>query len=133
MNDDKKPPQSFSLVLAEADGGLLNQQLSAAWQDLSDDLDARSMLNDTETKGSITITLKVTNDHGKVAIAPAVKVVKPPTKYTGARFFRTEDGDLTTQDPRVAHDLFAAKAAERKRDKEAARSAPAPSAAGGGK
>lgn len=121
----EKEPQSFALVLAEADGGLLNKQLSAAWQDLSDDLDERSMLHDAEFKGEITIKLKVSNDHGKVAIVPAVVVKKPPIKYTGARFFRTEAGDLTVQDPRVATDLFEARA------KKTAAGPAAPKMAGG--
>lgn len=130
MTMTDKKPQSFALVLAEADGGLLNQQLSAAWQELHDDLDERSMLHDSVFKGEITIKLKVSNDHGKVEIVPAVVLKKPPTKYTGARFFRTEDGDLTTQDPRVAHDLFAEKARQAKAEKQQAKSAAAPTAAG---
>lgn len=125
---EKKAPQSFALVLAEADGGLLNRQLSEAWQDLSDDLDERSMLHDAEFKGEITIKLKVSNDHGKVAIVPSVTLKKPPVKYTGARFFRTEEGDLTTQDPRAAGSLFAEKRAEKM-----ARGAAAPKMAGAGK
>ncbi len=120
MSKEKKVPQSFALVLAEADGGLLNTQLSAAWQDLSDDLDERSMLHDSEFKGEITIKLKVSNDHGKVAIVPAVTVKKPAVKYTGARFYRTEAGDLSTQDPRVVGDMFAEKRAKKMADGPAA-------------
>lgn len=86
------------------------------------------MLHDTTAKGEITIKLKVENDHGKIAIMPAVTVKTPPAKFTGARFYRTEEGDLTTQDPRVAHDLFAERARAAKIAKSEAKSAAAPTA-----
>lgn len=125
---DKKDPQSFALVLADADGGLLNRQISEAWQDLSDDLDSRSFLHDQEMKGEITIKLKVSNDHGKVLLTPVtISTKKPATQYTKARFYRLEDGSLSTQDPRVRMDLFAAKRAA---DGQQGKSAAAPKVAG---
>ena len=119
---DEKPDQSFAHILAEADGGLLNKQISAAFRDLNDDLDERSMLHDATFKGEFTIKLKITNDHGKIEMRADCVVKKPPTKYTGARFYRTEEGELTTQDPRVVGDLF--KEARDKRKTAAGPAAP---------
>ena len=120
--------QSFAHVLASADGGLLDRQLSEAFADLNDELDDRSMTMDGETvKGEITIKLKVANTAGKVDIKADCIVKKPPTKYTGARFWRDEDGNLSTQDPRVVGDLFSQKRAEKATQ---GRSAAAPKTAG---
>jgi hypothetical protein len=123
---ETRDPQSFALLLAEADGGLLNRQISAAFADLNDDLDARSFLHDAAFKGEMTIKLKLTNDHGKIDVKADCIVKKPPTKYTGARFFRTQEGELTTQDPRAVRDMFA----DRRADVKAKGAAPPKAAAG---
>lgn len=132
MTTEKREPQSLAHVLAEADAGGLNKALSADWQRLMDALDDDSMLHDKVSKGAITITFKVSNDHGKVFIEPAEPKVKlPPRAMTGARMFRDDAGLLTTQDPRVAHDLFRERALAAKAEKkEQAKSAAAPKAAG---
>ncbi len=125
----EREPQSFAHVLAEADAGLLNRQLSEIWQGLSDALDQDSMTHDKISAGAITITLKVTNDRGKVLIVPTEPKVKyPPRLLTGARFYRDEEGNLSAQDPRVAHDLFAERARAAKEEKRG-KSAAAPVAA----
>lgn len=126
MTKKDREPQSFALILAEADGGLLNRQISAAFMDLNDDLDERSMLHDATFKGEFTIKLKIINDHGKIEMKADCIVKKPPTKYTGARFYRTEEGEITTQDPRVIGDLFR----ERREAAAKGKSAAAPKAAG---
>ena len=125
MAEDRKSPQSFALVLGEADGGTVNRELSEVFQRLSDELDAHSFLHDAEAKGSMTIKLVIVNDHGKVAMKFDATAKSPPKKFSGARFFRTEDGDLTRQDPRVASDLCA-----ERREEKRAKSAAVPVTAG---
>jgi len=120
-------PQSFAHVLAEADGGMLNKQLSEEWQQLQDALDNDSMVHERIAKGAIVIKLVVSNDRGKVLILPEIKLTLPKKERTGARFFRTEDGELTTQDPRVVGDLFT-----QARINRTARGAPPPKAKGEG-
>ncbi len=126
MPPDKKEPQSFAHVLAEAAVGLLAAQISRAWQELNDTLDADSMLHDTVVKGEFTIKLKISNDHGKIAIAPTVTAKAPPKQYTNARFYRSEEGDLTTKDPRTARDMFSERRAEKKAAEPTTKSADAP-------
>jgi len=125
---EKREPQSFSFIIADADGGTVNDYLSRKWDEMMSHLQDRANLHEDEFAGEFSLKLKVKTDHkGKVEIAPSCTVKLPAEKMPKARFFTDDQMKLTRQDPRVADDLFEARA---KRDGAPVKSAAAPGKGG---
>lgn len=60
---------------------------------------------ETGKKGSVTLTISVTqdkNDANVVELAPEVKAKIPEKGFTPGVFFASEDGELSKEDPRQA-------------------------------
>ncbi len=125
---EKKEPQSFSFIVADADGGTINAYLSRKWGEMMEHLQDRANLHEDEFMGVFNVTFKVKTDHkGKVEISPACSVKLPAEKMPKARFFTNDEMQLTSQDPMAAGDLYEAR---EKRDRAAAKSAVAPGKGG---
>lgn len=122
---EKKEPQSFSFIIADADGGTINGYLSEKFGEMLSKLQDRANLHEDTFRGEFTMKLAViVQPNGKVEIKPACSAKLPPEKMPSARFFTDEESRLTRQDPRVASDLFEAK--QRREERGPAKSAAAP-------
>lgn len=127
--DDKKEPQNFSLLLADADGGTLNAAYSRAYNELMEKLNDRALLNDVTAKGAITITIgvEVEGKSGKTTWKPTAPKVKAPAESMPlARWFQDQDLNLTRTDPRAVGSLY-----EQREKSAAAKGAAAPKMAQG--
>jgi hypothetical protein len=107
---EKKEPQNFALLLADADGGTVNQYLSRKFAEMMGPLQDRASLHEDTFTGEFTVKIKVSTDHrGKVEWKPACSVKLPAEKMPSARFFTDDNMELTRQDPRAAGDLYEAR------------------------
>lgn len=107
---EKKEPQSFSFILADADGGTINAYLSQKFGEMIGKLQDRANLHEDTFKGKFTVTLDViVQPNGKVELKPACTAKLPPEKMPSARFFTDDEARLTRQDPRAAGSLFEAR------------------------
>ena len=123
----KKPdPQSFALLLAEADGGTINDEISRRYAELDDKLTDRAYLHDDNFTGELTIKLKLTVEgkSGKKVWKVDAPIKLPAMKMPVARFFTDDQGKTTRKDPRTAGELFEAR--QRREERGAAKSAAAP-------
>lgn len=121
----KTEPQSFALLLADADGGTINEEISRRYEELDGKLTDRAYLHDDTFTGEMTIKVKlaVEGKSGKKVWKVDCSTKLPADKMPVARFFTDEEGRTTRKDPRTAGDLF--EAARQRRD-GVAKSAAAP-------
>ncbi len=104
----KREPQSFAFILGDADGGTINEVLSARYEALRQELTDRASLHEDNFTGSFDLKIKLTVEgkSGKITWKVDAATKLPPQKVPGARFFTDTEGRQTRQDPRTAGALF---------------------------
>lgn len=101
MSKDREP-QSFALVIEEADRGRVNRILSADLARVIETTTDKASLHESEWKGEISIKIKVTAEpHGKVVLSFGKTVKVDEEKMPKARmFYNPDNGALTNEEPR---------------------------------
>ena len=100
---EKKEPQSFALVIEEADRGRINKILSEKFREIVQYVTDKASLHETEWKAEMTLKIKVKAEpHGKVELSFA----KPTTKRDeegmpkARMYYDPDSGALMNDEPR---------------------------------
>ncbi len=108
MMAEKKEPQSFALILADADAGTVNDELSRRYEAMREKLTDLAYFHEDTFTGEFTLKVKLSVEGKKGNLTWKVDATTklPPQKMPGARFFTDAGGRQTSKDPRTAGPLI---------------------------